>query len=146
MQAGDSTDQSGRLTERIGRLEDERAIRDLIRELVRCSDERRLDAYLACFAADATFEIVGQGVERGIGEIRAATEGRWGSTPGGIGRHLVTTSMVRVEGETAVATSYVTILEGGIGGPGLGNTAVYEDGLVRESGAWRLKAHVIRVV
>jgi 3-phenylpropionate/cinnamic acid dioxygenase small subunit len=138
-----ATDRST-LRARAQRLEDEREIRELLTRLVQLSDQRRFEDYVALFTDDATFEIVGQSLERGIAEIRAATRARWDATPGGIGRHLLTNFIVEVEGDSARARSYITIVGRGDGEPRIAGMGAYEDMLMRTPAGWRLKTHVIR--
>ena len=118
-------------------LEDERDIRTLVARLAHAGDSRQLAPYLDVFAEDAVFEIVGSLKLEGVAQIRTWCEGRWAGPAGPPMRHLITGTVVTLEGDRARARSYFSVIGAGETGLSVRSTGVYEDAFLRTARGWK---------
>ena len=137
-------------------LSDELEIRNLIAHLAHLSDDGTLDDYVGCMTEDAVWEMhtaagsaappAGLPARRGHAEIRAGSQERRNSGmqgPGTHSRHMVTTTVVSVAGDSAATTScvlFVVIVEGK---QQIGFSGVYQDEFRRAPQGWRLSRRVV---
>lgn len=133
------------LRDRVQRLEDEAAIHTLVRRRAHCNDERWLEPFLELFQEDACYEVVGRARHEGIAQIRALTEARWAGATGVKERHVITSILVDLEGDTARGRTYFNYILVGAGAPALSSTGFYEDHLVRTAAGWKIQSLRINV-
>jgi ketosteroid isomerase-like protein len=120
---------------------DQLAIRNLIAKLAHLADDGELSEYIQCFTDDARWGGGGQPWREGHAEILAGAEERRASGlvgPGSTSRHVVTTSWIEVDGDTASGRSVFHFYIGLDGEPKLAAMGVYRDTFRREGGEWRL--------
>jgi hypothetical protein len=95
--------------DRVRRVADELAIRNVIALLARRADEGTLDEYGELLTPDTCWELPGARIRKGRAAILAGGAGRWAAAVAGPGtrtRHLVGTVSVVVDGDWAEARSY----------------------------------------
>jgi uncharacterized protein (TIGR02246 family) len=128
---------------RLQRLEDAEQIRALLNEYGRLLDRRDFAGFAALFAAADGEWIGGFGRAQGPAAIRAMMEAYIGPRPADQPerrQHFFANQSVRVDGDSATATSsWAFVVAGQNGGPQLLYTGHYEDTLVREGGAWKFR-------
>ncbi len=126
----------------VSAVADELEIRNLLSRLAQLADDAEdLDEYLQLFTEDAVWEAARFGVKKGREEIRVgAEERRAGGTsgPGTHTRHLITTSVIQVDGDAATGRSVFLYLVDTQTHPALSMIGVYEDILRRTSDGWKL--------
>lgn len=128
------------------RLADEMEIRNLLARFAQASDEGDLDDYLACMTEDARWGGTGFPERRGHAAIRAGAEERRASGIAGPGthtRHLISTTAVDVEGDTASARSIFLFYGETHATPVLQMMGVWEDEFVRSAAGWKLSRRTI---
>jgi len=134
------------MSDTLRRLADEAEIRNLLARLAQLADEGGLDDYLACFTEDATWGGVGFPERKGHAEILAgARERRATGTagPGSRTRHLLSTSVVEVDGDRARARSIFLFYRDTKTAPQLDRMGVWEDGFARTRDGWKLASRTI---
>ena len=117
---------------------DELAVRTLLAALSRTADGDDVDAYVELFAPDAVWELPGS-VRRGRDDIRAGSLERRAAGEVGAGsatRHVTTTSVVRVDGDRATASSTWLFLADPMPGPRLAGGGPQAQGFARAAGRW----------
>ena len=125
----------------LARIEAELEIRNLIARMAQLADDGDLDEYILSFTSDASWEFPG-GPRRGRddilnGAIQRRSEGVTG--PGSASRHVITTTVVRVEdATTATADSYWSFWRETTTSPALFNMGHYHDTVRFDDGAWRI--------
>ena len=122
------------------RAVDELAVRNVVARLAQLADGDDVEAYVALFTPDASWEMPGA-PRRGQADIRAGrqarlAEGRVG--PGSASRHVITTMAVAVVGDRATADSYWLFFVDTATQPRVESMGTYHDELVRAGGEWRL--------
>ena len=132
------------LATRVQKLEDEKEIKRVLVEYGEDLDRRDYHAYAALFAHDGVWT-GGFGSFTGPAAIEAMLQKNMGSyEPGFINKdnfHLMTTMVVDVDGDTAKARSrYLFFTRSAEDKPVIALAGRYEDNLVREGGAWKIKA------
>lgn len=128
--------------DRLQRMEDAEAIRNLLVDYGRTLDRRDFAAYAALFAHDGVWD-GGFGAARGPAAIQAMMEKQIGGAPiAGTQKnfHVLTNFRIEVKGDAAAAWSRWTFM-----GEGADHklTAIYagryDDELVREDGRWKFR-------
>jgi uncharacterized protein (TIGR02246 family) len=125
--------------------EDELAVRNLIASVARLADEDDVDAYVDLFTPDASWEMPGA-TRRGHDDIRAGSIARREAGqvgPGAATRHVVTTSVVAVDGDTAHAESTFQFFVDTTTTPTLSMIGTYQDHFVRTDAGWKLARRII---
>ena len=125
--------------------QDELAIRDLVARASRLADADDVEAYVALFTSDASWELPGGG-RHGHDDIRAgAIERRADGTvgPGTATRHTVGTVVVRVDGDHATAESTWQFFTHTTTTPTLARLGTYHDQFVRTPAGWRIRRRTI---
>ncbi len=114
---------------------DELAIMEVSNRFENAFDDGDLEAHLATLSDDIVFESNAFGTYRGKEAYRGWVEPflAQAQAQGGT-RHLMTNFEIEVRGDTATATSYLTIL--GRTGPAVGATVEFTDELARVDGRW----------
>ena len=143
-------DQSPTLEQRIQRIEDREAIRDLILAYAVRLDARDFDGYVDLFAQNGVWQN-GSTIRRGRDEIREMLVGIYGeqavidtSDPS---YRIVSNIEIALDGDRATARSrQLTIMRGEGGAPNPVLSGIYEDQLVRENGEWKILHRTDRVV
>lgn len=134
--------ESPAMTDRIQRLEDREAIRDLLVTYGRLLDDKDLVGYSNLFASDGVWE-GGIGSARGPEGIQKMLEtvySRVAPDQYGNDYHIMSDFLISVDGDTATAWSRWTwIVEGDEGNPVGRRSGHYEDALVRVNGQWKFK-------
>src|SRR5438874_7053206 len=125
------------LRDRLQRSEDEAAIRNVIARFAQSGDDKQFDTYIDQFAEDATFEIVGRLKHEGIAQIGEGARERMANPARQ--RHVVTGTLVEVDGDAARARSYWMLVARGDGAPRVAFTGTYEDRFVRTPRGWKYK-------
>jgi ketosteroid isomerase-like protein len=139
-----SAAESDQLAQRVQALEDEKAIREVLVQYGEFLDARDYAAYAALFAQDGVWS-GGFGTFTGPAAIeKMLVENMGTQEPGFINKdnfHLNTTMVVDVDGDTATARSrYLFVTRSPEDRPVVALAGRYEDQLVREDGAWKIKA------
>jgi hypothetical protein len=149
------------LAAKIKRLEDMQQIADVLNEYGRALDSRDFKAYAGLFAKDGswsgglgtvtggpqaiyefmTSRIGGGGRGAAGGGANASGSAAPANRPIGFGSsyHIMSNFKIDVTGETATASSRWTFVTAARG-PGVQVAGRYEDSLVREDGAWKIKS------
>src|SRR5258705_9029044 len=96
--------------DRLRRLEDERAILDVMTHFCHAIDAADEEGWLDLFADDAVFgyrrrptDAEPESVARGREELRAWFRSRAGASPAGTVNHLFVNPRIRIDGDTAEA-------------------------------------------
>ncbi|MCW2382806.1 MULTISPECIES: nuclear transport factor 2 family protein [unclassified Sphingobium] len=140
-QQGDAPDRA--LAQRVQVLEDREAIRRVIIAYGEYLDARDYAGYAGLFASDGTWS-GGLGSATGPAAIQKLLEEKLGKPEAGFVNkrsfHLVTTEVIDVIGDTAIARSrYMFYTADGEGRPATTLAGRYVDHFVRENGAWKIK-------
>lgn len=128
-------------------MSDELAIRALIGRSAYLGDSGAPDSYREIYTTDAVWEF-GDQRQDGIEEIVAATTERRKegvSGPGTASRHVVIPMHVDIDGDEAVAHSYLQFFRNTDAAPTLAMLAVYEDTLHRTDGTWRISRRSVNL-
>jgi ketosteroid isomerase-like protein len=137
------------LSERIDRLESERAIVQVMYEYGRALDYGDLDAFLDCFTDDADYvvdmRLGGPAVLSFHGREELAGYHEWHThAPDAWHKHVTTNPSVTIDGDTATAVSYFMRLdsEAENGAPSaVSSSGRYLDGFARgDDGGWRIRS------
>jgi uncharacterized protein (TIGR02246 family) len=121
-------------------VNDDGEIRNVVARLAQWADSGDLDDYVDLFTPDAAWDMPGA-PRRGHDEIRAGAEGRRAAGEAGPGthtRHVVTTTAVTVDRDTATADSYWLFYRDTAATPMLHGMGAYRDHLVRVDGRWKV--------
>ncbi|MDN3357614.1 nuclear transport factor 2 family protein [Actinomadura sp. DC4] len=129
-----------------GSAEAEAAIRNVLARIAHLSDMGDIEEYGAQFTEDARWEMSGVPVKEGRARIQEAgvarrAEGATG--PGSDTRHVVGTTAVTVDGDTAVAESYWQFYADTATAPVLRSMGHYRDTFRRTPEGWRLAERLI---
>ena len=129
-----------------GYAEDRAAIENLMARYLFAMDWNDYDTYAECFTEDGELDYAG-GITRGRENIRAEAKRfkekvatlfvDWKGNPAKL-RHIVTQTVIRVEGDRAFTTAqwFEMANDGPEGAPKLGTFGHYQDELVRQEGRW----------
>ena len=130
--------------QRLQRLEDESAIRNIFIAYAAALDQRNPDAYVALFAKEGQW-INGSIVRKGPEEIRVLVAGMFRNTPPGFVNaesfELTFHPDIKVEGDHATARSEHVLFRRHADGSGMPQAVLfgrYEDAFIREDGAWKI--------
>ncbi|MFZ4518123.1 MAG: nuclear transport factor 2 family protein [Microthrixaceae bacterium] len=127
--------------------QDELAIRDLVARVARLADSDDVEAYVALFTDDASWEMPGA-ERRGHADIRAGAEERRAAGvvgPGTHSRHVVGTVVVDLDGDRATAASTWQFYVDTATAPRLVLMGTYDDTFARTPDGWRLARRVITI-
>jgi len=128
--------------ERLRRLEDREAIRDLLTDYGRALDRRDTQAYSELFATDGEWS-GGLGSGQTPAGIKQMLDDAFARMTPGVYRnphHLLGNFAIDLDGDRATATSrWVWIAAGPDGAPQLMRAGRYDDDLVREEGRWKFR-------
>lgn len=122
-----------------GSFEDKFAIQELISRYNHAIDFGNYDAWVHCFTPEGVFEgSAGRFV--GEAELKQFTEQfkTMRATLPNV-RHCVLNTVTEVEGDSAVASSYLQLLTTGQEGVKVMFTGRYDDQLVKVEGTWRFR-------
>jgi hypothetical protein len=139
----DLTAQVEVLRDRIQRLEDERAIVDVLHAYGPALDDGDEEAWGRCFTSDAVWETTGPGVRRvhhleGRDELVAFAR-RHTRAPEHLHKHCVFGSRLEVDCDTARSVSYFVRVDALPDGPAVFAMGRYHDDLRRDvDGTWRI--------
>jgi ketosteroid isomerase-like protein len=132
------------LRARAERLEDERAIENLMRSYGFYFDRKMWDDVADLFADDGTFEVSQRGVYQGKDSIRRALEiwGPQGLQDGQMNDHLVLQPVIHVspDGEMAQGRFRHIGMLGEYQQWGRWEDGVYENAFVKQDGVWKISA------
>ncbi len=133
------------LEARAQRMEDERAIENLMRAYGYYVDRKMWDDVADLFAEGGTFETGQRGVYRGRDHIRAALEDLWGPQDlqdGQMNDHLVLQPVIHVaaDGTTAMGRFRHIGMLGEYQDWGRWEDGIYENAFVKEDGVWKISA------
>lgn len=112
-------------------MDDYEAIREVVALWAYAFDQGDVDGWLACWTPDGTLHRAGGGTVSGhadLADYLSAFPGR--------GRHVVTNSMIEVDGDRATHRAYVQYFDRKAPHP-LVMFGTYDDELVRQAGSWR---------
>ena len=131
----------------IQRVADELEIRNLVARLAQLADDGDLDDYIQLFTDDAVWDGgAALGSKKGHAELLAAARERRASGvsgPGTNSRHVITTSVVEVEGNRATGRAVFHYYVKTDGAPELALMGVYDDEFVRTERGWCLARRTI---
>jgi uncharacterized protein (TIGR02246 family) len=129
--------------QRLQKLEDTEAIRNLLIDYGRALDKRDYKAYGALFAKDGSWK-GGMGTATGPDAIASMVEAGFGRMSPSLyekSNHMMTSFDVEINGNSATAWSRWTwVVVGASGKPQTERAGHYEDTLTRENGAWKFKS------
>ncbi len=130
------------LEERLQRLEDKDAIREIIQDYAVKLTSRDFDGYVALFAPEGVWRN-GDIVKRGRDEIKAMLQDMFPDTPSDYVNEesymLVSNIQIEIDGDRATAHSRQLSIIRGLGGdPTPVLAGRYEDVFVRRDGAWKI--------
>ena len=134
------------MNDAVQRLIDEAEIRNLLARIAQLSDEGGLDDYIACFSESAVWGGAGFPERKGHAAILAgARERRATGTagPGSQSRHLISTSVVEIDGDHARVRSIFLFYRETKAAPKLDRMGVWEDVLARTATGWKLASRTI---
>lgn len=121
--------------------DDDREIRALLARYCHTYDDGRADEFAALFVDDASFTVMGR-TQHGRDAIRTNI-GVWDpSTPPG--QHVTYNSVIRPEGDRAVADTDFCYLRRDTDGCAITTAGRYHDELVRTDEGWRFASRTIR--
>ena len=126
--------------------DDQYEIRNLISRLARSTDIGTVDEYLEAFTDDAVLEIPGRPPRQGLEGLReGSAEGRQAGAagPGSHTMHMVGSSSVSLNGDTAVVHTPWVVYRETATNPTIGTVGRYEDTFARTPGGWRLRHRTI---
>jgi 3-phenylpropionate/cinnamic acid dioxygenase small subunit len=137
------------------RVADELEIRNLVARLAHLADHGELSEYIALFTEDAVWGFQakpGQAatypLRHGRADILAGAKDRRSSGttgPGSHSRHVLTSTWVKVEGDSATSGSYLVFYRNCNAVPELVNFSVYADRFRRTPEGWRLAERLIEL-
>ncbi|MER5181620.1 nuclear transport factor 2 family protein [Streptomyces sp. NPDC002896] len=119
---------------------DELAVRNIIAKVSLYTDGGDVDSYVELFAKDAVWEMPGN-QRTGHDEIRAGNVSGYAAGllgPGTGSRHIVGTTAVDIQGDTATAESQWVFVSGGPGSPAISAAGHYLDTFRRTSDGWKI--------
>jgi hypothetical protein len=125
-------------------LEDKDSIREILAQYCTYGDNGRSKELAALFTPDGVWE-----GRMGRADGRDAIEtlmARINAPPGPglpIRRHIVTNSVVAIEGNSAVVTSSFVMFREAEHGPQIGAVGHYDDVFVKDGRAWRIKTRKV---
>ena len=141
--AGPANPATARLEARLGALEDQEAIRDLLRAIARGTDRYDRELLAACIDDDARLDMGGKAPVAGrdfVAALAAPAQPR----PGRM--HLLANERIQVDGDAASSESYIVscqdVLVDGVRKTRL-RAGRYLDRFERRSGGWRLVARTL---
>ncbi len=128
--------------QRLRRLEDKEAIRDIIETYAMKLTSRDFQGYVDLFAPEGTWRN-GNTLKRGREEIRQLLVGMFPNTPANYVNQdsymLVSDIQITLAGDRATATSrQLSIIRGKDGGPTPVLAGRYEDEFIRRDGQWKI--------
>lgn len=112
-------------------MDDYEAIRQVVARCAQTFDEGDVDGWLACWTADGTLHRASGGAVSGHSDLAAFV-----SAFPGRGRHVVTNSVIELDGDRATHRAYVQYFDRNAK-HALVMFAVYDDELARQDGSWR---------
>jgi len=130
------------LEERVRKIEDQAAIRELILQYAVRLDARDFDGYAQLFAKDGVWKN-GPVVHQGREAIRSMLSGIYGPTPPGYQnrdsyRIVHNIEILTLEGDRATARSkHLTLMRGENEAPTPRLVGIYTDEFIREDGEWK---------
>ena len=139
------------LEQRVQRIEDDLAIKQVILDYAVRLDARDFDGYVALFAKDGTWQN-GTTIKHGRDEIRQMLVGIYGNPQPGAAPNtdsyrIVSNVDVQIDGDHATAHSrQLTIMRGENGSPIPRLSGIYDDEFVREDGAWKILHRIDRTI
>ena len=134
------------------KVADELEIRNIIGRLAQLADGGDPDEYVSLFTADGIWEMkpspgnAGFPARTGRADIKAGVLERRANKvqgPGTHTMHVLTTTVVTLNGDKARVTSYMTFLKDTSSNPQVAIAAFYEDQFVREKDGWRIARRTI---
>jgi len=125
-------------------IEDRLAIGDLFTRYTCALDEGEVDVIVDCFAPDAALVSPAVGRHEGHAAIRAFAErfARFRRNGNQL-RHVISNLMMRVDGETAHATCYLTVFLTKDGKSSLMAPGRYVCDLRKRDGTWKFQNRVV---
>lgn len=128
-------------------LKDELEIRNLQARLAHLADDGELGEYITLFTQDAVWEGGAFGTKRGVEEImQGAKERRQGGTsgPGAFTRHVLTTTMIELDGDEARGKSVFHFYTNIDQTPVHAVMGIYEDKFLRTASGWKMQHRRIK--
>jgi hypothetical protein len=141
------------LEERVQRVEDELAIRNLLNRFSQLADEGGLDEYRSLITADAVWEggktpgrTFDHQARRGHEDILTGVRERMAAGiqgPGTNSHHVIVNTFVQLAGDTASSRSYFIYLQNTHEVPVVRSMGTYDDEFVRTGDGWKLAHRVL---
>ncbi len=134
------------LEEQVRATVDELEIRNLLARLAHMADAGELDDYIDLFSEDASWGGGGLQLRKGHAEILEGARERRATGLAGPGTHtlhVLTTSAIRLDGDSATGRSVFHFYANTDATPELRLVGVYEDTFQRTPRGWRLSSRVI---
>jgi hypothetical protein len=133
---------SGSTEQRLRKLEDTEAIRELLIAYGRALDKRDFKGYGQLFAQQGSWK-GGMGAATGPANIAKMVQDGFSKMPPALyenSNHVMTSLAIEVNGDEAQAWSrWLWVVHGADNKPRLERGGHYEDTLVRENGQWKFK-------
>jgi ketosteroid isomerase-like protein len=124
-------------------LEDEKAIRELLAAYCYCLDRGDVDAFVQLFTEDCVWDGGPWGRAEGRRALRESKTSTVG-TSAVKSRHLSSNEIISVTGDTAVARSYVLVMNVAQSPPVPLVLGCYEDQFAKSGGRWLFKSRSLR--
>ncbi|MCH8191067.1 MAG: nuclear transport factor 2 family protein [Chloroflexi bacterium] len=135
------------LDEQVRRVADELEIRNLLARLAQMADDGDLNEYVQLFTEDGSWQGPDGGVRRGRADLLAGAQERRASGiqgPNTNTRHVVTTTVIQLAGDTATGRTYYHYYGNTQGVPEQRTMGVYEDEFRRTAQGWKMARRVIQ--
>ena len=132
--------------EALQRMSDELEIRNLLSKIAQSSDDGELEEYIEYFTEDARWGGSGFPERSGRADIMAGARERRANGvagPGANSRHVLSTTVVEVDGDTARSRSVFLFYSNTQAVPALDLMGIWEDELRRTPAGWRLARRTI---
>lgn len=115
-------------------VDDKEMVRELIHRHSYYLDRGEFDRWIGLYADDGLLDTSSQGVHRGRNELAAyaRTLPSW--------RHLISNVLIQIDGFTAKASSYITIVDMSQASPVILYAGCYFDELIKRGDSWRLQS------
>ena len=134
------------MDEQLRRVADELEIRDVLARLAQGADDGDLKDYVQLFTEDGTWQGPDGGVHRGRADLLAGAQARRASGiqgPGANTFHVVSNTVIDLDGDTATGKSYYQYYGNTDGTPEIRRTGVYRDEFRRTPQGWKMHKRVI---
>lgn len=129
------------------RLVDELEIRNVLARLAQGADDGDLNEYVRLFAEDGSWQAPDGSIREGRSDLLAGAQARRAGGIQGPGTntfHVVTNTVVNLDGDQATSTSYYQFYGNTDATPEIRRTGIYRDEFRRTADGWKMQKRVIQ--